>query len=158
MKLYIKQSVFTLGESFEVRDEFNNTVFYVKGSFVRIPKLFKIYDAHQNQVATIESQLFRWMAHYDITTQHKAITLKRVFTFYKQQYELLGTPWVLKGDFWSHEYSVVNGTQPVMRISKHWFTWGDSYELLIQNEEDALLCLAIVIAVDSEIAKDRNNS
>lgn len=153
MKLYIKQCVFSFSESFEVRNENNAVVYYVKGSFFSIPKNFKIYDVNERQVGMIEAQLFRWMPHYDISTQSHNITLKRSFTFLKQSYELIGTPWVLKGDFWSHEYRVINGTTPIMSISKHWFTWGDSYELNILNEEDALLCLAIVIAVDAELGK-----
>ncbi len=38
-----------------------------------------------------------------------------------------------------------------MSITKHWFTWGDSYELTIENKDDAVLCLGIVIAIDAAI-------
>lgn len=157
MKLYIKQSVFSIGEKFEVRNEFNQVVYYVEGSFFSIPKNFTIYEANGSQVCFIESQLFRWMGHYDIQTSNHQITLKRVFTFFKPTYELLGTSWNLQGDIWAHEYRVIEGSSPIMSLSKHWFTWGDSYELDIRNDEDAVLCLAIVIAVDAEIRKDQSN-
>ena len=59
MKLYIKQSVFTLKEKFAVKNEDGLDVFYVEGSFMRIPKMFKIYDSKQNEVAIIERPMFR---------------------------------------------------------------------------------------------------
>lgn len=158
MKLYIKQKVFALSESFEVRNEFNEVVYYVIGSFFRIPKKFIIYDANRKEVASAESELFKLLPRYDIRTQNESITLKRNFTFWRQSFDLIGTDWKLVGDFFSHEYQVVSGTRPIMNLSKHWFTWGDSYELDIQDDKDALLCLAIAIAVDAEILKDNNSN
>lgn len=157
MKLYIKQKVFTLGEEFEVHNEFNETIYYVQGSFFRIPKEFRIYDANHKELVHIESELFRIMGRYTIKTLNETITLKRNFTFFKQNFDLLGTDWSLSGDFFSHDYRVVSGSRPIMTLTKHWFTWGDSYELDIEDPKDATLCLAIVIAVDAEILKDRSN-
>lgn len=158
MKLYIKQKVFTIGEAFEVRNEFNEIVYYVKGSFFRLPKKFVIYDANHIEVASAESELFRFMARYQIHTHNESIVLKRNFTFFWHSFQLMGTDWTLTGDFFSHEYQVVSGTRPIMTLSKHWFTWGDSYELNIENDNDALLCLAIVVAIDAEIMKDRSSN
>lgn len=154
MKLYIKQSVFSLGEHFEVRNEYNELVYTVKGSFFEIPKNFKISDANGTEVATIASQLFRLLSRYTIETRHESVELKRNFTFFSHRFELVNTDWSLQGDFFSHNYQVVNGATPIMSIRKHWFTWGDSYELDVRDDKDALLCLCIVIAVDAQISQD----
>ncbi len=159
MKLYIKQKVFTLSESFEVRNEFNETVYYVKGSFFRIPKAFTIYDANQVEVAHIEKHLFRLFPHYDIKIhQGEQLTIKRNFTFFKQSYDLINSNWNLQGDFFSHEYNVMNGFEPIFSLSKHWFTWGDSYELNITDPKQALLSLCIVVTVDAQIEADRQSN
>lgn len=155
MKLYIKQSIFTLGEKFEVKDIDQNTVYYVEGSFLRIPKQFKITDRHKNQVAVIESQILRWLGHYDIKTVGKSITLKKEFTFLKPVYSIEGINWRLQGDLMGYQYTVTEGSTLIMELRKHWFTWGDSYELNIPNPSDALLALCIVICVDSELGKTR---
>lgn len=154
MKLYIKQRVFTLGERFYVKDEFGNDVYYVEGSFLRIPKKFSIYNMEGQEVATIEKQMFRLMVRYDIRTAKDSVTLKRQFTFFFNKFILEGTDWTLEGSFLAHEYSLIRGGRPIMSISKHWFTWGDSYELNIAHDEDALLSLCIVIAVDAAVAGD----
>lgn len=159
MKLYIKQKVFTLGESFTVTDEHENAVFYVEGSFFRIPKAFTIYDVQQQEVATIERQLLRLFSHYDIQAiNHQLITLQREFSFFRQSFRLEGIPWNLRGDFWHHNYEVVYGDRIIMSMEKHWFTWGDSYELNVLHDEDAILALCIAICVDYEIAKDNSSS
>ena len=151
MKLYIKQRVFTLGERFYVKDEFGNDCYYVEGSFFRIPKRFEIYDMNENLMASIDKQIFRFLPHYDITVNHKTYTLKKDFTLFFQRFSLTNTNWVIEGNFTAHQYQIIRGNKPVMSITKHWFTWGDSYELTIENKDDAVLCLGIVIAIDAAI-------
>ena len=54
-----------------------------------------------------------------------------------------------------YQYTVTEGSTLIMELRKHWFTWGDSYELNIPNPSDALLALCIVICVDYELGKTR---
>lgn len=154
MKLYIKQSVFSIGERFYVKDENGTDVYYVEGSFFEIPKKFKIYDMAGKQVASIEKQMFRLLERYNIEVPGRSVTLKREFTFFFKKFSLEGTNWQLEGDFFAHEYRLISGHNPIMSLSKHWFTWGDSYELDMAHEADALLCLCIVIAVDAVISNE----
>lgn len=158
MKLYIKQKVLTFGERFTVKNEFNEDVFYVEGSFFRIPKEFNIYDANQQKVGHIERQIFRLFGHYDINDQTETIILRRNFTFLRQNYSLENTNWSLQGDFFGHNYQVVQDSRPIMSLTKHWFTWGDSYELDISDPKDAVLALSIAICVDYELARDQSSN
>lgn len=159
MKLYIKQKVFSIGEKFNVVDEHGETHFSVEGSFFRIPKQFLIYDRNNVQVATIDRQMFRLLPRYDIHCDNgPTITIKREFTFFKMKFVIEGVDWFFQGDFLDHNYDVLTGNQPIMQLRKHWFTWGDSYELTIDKAENALLSLCIAIVVDSEIERDRTSS
>ena len=158
MKLFIKQRVFTLGEEFTVKNEHGEDVFYVSGSFFRIPKKFEIFDKNHQRVGTIESQLFRLFSHYDVNTDSDTLTVRQNFSMFRHSISIVNKDWTLQGDFFAHEYRVVAGNRPIMSISKHWFTWGDSYMLDIVNDDDAILCLAIVIIVDNIIQKQRSSS
>lgn len=159
MKLYIKQHVFTLGEEFTVKNEHEQDIFYIGGSFLRIPKQFTIYDRNKEAIAVIESQMFRFLSHYDIQLpNNQIVTLRKEFSFFKPVFSLEGTNWVLQGDFFAHDYAVMSGDTPVMVLQKQWFTWGDSYELDIADEKDAVLALAIAICVDYELAKQRSSA
>jgi len=70
------------------------------------------------------------------------------FTVFKQSYRIEGLPWRMDGDLWAHEYSLYNGDQQVMQMSKKWISWGDSYELDIADPQNELLCLCVTLAVD----------
>lgn len=39
-QLYIKQKVLSLSDKFSVKDELENDVYFVEGSFMQIPKTF----------------------------------------------------------------------------------------------------------------------
>lgn len=157
MKYYIKQSVMTLTERFTIKNEYGEDVFRVEGSFLKIPKSFSIYDMNGQQIVYIEKQLFRWLSRYDVTYENKFVTVKREFTFFKTEVSLEGLNWRLQGDYWDHNYQVIEGNMPIMSLSKHWFTWGDSYELDIENTNDAPLCIAIAIIIDRIQAEQNNN-
>ena len=158
MKYYIKQSVFTLAESFTVKNEYAEDVYRVEGSFFRYPKEFNIYDMNGRLVSHIEKQMMKMFSHFDIKTQNVSLTVRNNFSFFRQSISIVGSDWNLVGDFWSHNYQVIQGNHPIMTIQKHWFTWGDSYELNIANPDDVALCLSIVIVVDKLIAEATNNS
>ncbi len=157
MKLYIKQAIFTLGEQFVVKNENGEDQFYVEGSFLQIPKQFKVFDKNHDQVATINRQMFRMFGQYDITTNTNSITLKRQFSLFRQSYVIEGIDWYLQGNFTGHNYQLIRGNNPIMHLSKHWFTWGDSYELDIHDDHDAVLALCIAISIDYELLKDQNS-
>ena len=80
------------------------------------------------------------------------------FTFFKPSYRVEGLSWRLSGDFWAHEYSLADSGRQIMRLSKQWFTWGDSYELNIADSKDALLCLCIALAVDCAMASQNSSA
>ena len=158
MKYYIKQKVFSIGESFTVVDQSGQVVFYVEGSFMSIPKIFRIYDSNHREICFIEKQIFRFMGHYDIKAEgYHPITLARRFTFFYQAFEIEGLDWFLEGNFTGHTYRLLRGNTIIMAFKKHWFTWGDSYELDVLDPRDSVLALAIVICVDREIMVDSSN-
>lgn len=158
MKLYIKQSVFTLGAKFTVKNEFGEDAYYIEGSFFRYPKEFNIYNSYHEKVGHIERQILRFFSHYDIKTDKQNITLKREFSFFRQYYSILGIDWSLQGNFTGHHYEVMSGNDPIMKLRKHWFTWGDSYELDIPDHQDEVLALAIAICIDNEILRDSQSN
>lgn len=55
----------------------------------------------------------------------------------------------VEGDFWEWDYTVMDGTRTVMRLSKELWNWTDTYSMDITHPEDALYCLMIVFAIDA---------
>lgn len=56
-KLYIKQKVFSFTDQFSVYDDQERRQYYVKGSFMKIPKQFTIYNHHDQEIAVITKKM-----------------------------------------------------------------------------------------------------
>ena len=46
------------------------------------------------------------------------------------------------------DFQVLQFGEVVGKVTKEWFTWGDSYKVQILNEEMENLIIAIVVAID----------
>ena len=55
----------------------------------------------------------------------------------------------MKGNIVNHEYEIERDGHKVAEVSKQWFRVRDSYGVEIDPEQDALLLLAITVAIDS---------
>lgn len=56
-KLYIKEKVFSLGGNFTVTDKYGQDKYFVRGSFLTIPKVFTITNVLNQEVGTITKKL-----------------------------------------------------------------------------------------------------
>jgi len=155
MKLFLKQKVFSWRDRFYVKDENGNDRFYVEGEIFTWGKKLHIYNVNGTEVAFIRQKIFSWLPRYFIEIGGVVVCeIVKEFTLFKPSYRLEGLPWRLKGDFWAHEYKLDDNynERQIMSISKKWFTWGDSYELDINDPQNELLCLCVTLAVDCVLA------
>ena len=156
MKLYIKQRVFTYKDKFDIRNSLNAVEYTAKGKILALSKRFNIEDNKGKRVAIIKKKIFSIFPNYKIKIiDDKTYHLKRKFTFFKHKYKVTPLDWELKGDFIDHNYEMKGKEGTIMSIRKQWFKWGDSYELDIPNKKNALLSTCIAIAVDAELASDK---
>lgn len=155
MKLYIKQRVFTYKDKFDVKNAFNKKEYKVIGKIFALSKRFEIKNNDNLRVALVKKHIFSILPKYKIKLKGESYTLKRSFTFFKKKYKLSKLGWEVKGDFLNHDYDIKKGSKTIMRIKKHWFRWGDSYELDIPKNENVLLSLCIAVIIDAEIASDK---
>jgi len=152
MKLYIKQKVFSFADRFAVKHEDGSDAFYAVGRLLTVGKKLDVFqgaDVHNEPVARIEQRLMTMTTRFGIIVRDNHVAdMVRKFTLFSNDYRLEGLPWHLDGDFTAHEYALMEGGNTIMRLSRAWFTWGDSYLLDIADDKDPLLCLCIALAVD----------
>lgn len=158
MKLYIKQKVFSWRDRFFIKDEYNNDKYYAEGEIFSWGRRLHIYDMNGNKVAFIRQKLFTFMPKCYIETNGDTFMIISQFNFFRPKYRFEGLPWTMEGRVMAHEYQVLNNGKLIMNMSKHWFTWGDSYELNIVNPNDKLKCLCIALAIDVMNAGSSSNS
>lgn len=157
MNLYLKQRMFSWGDQFTVYDEYGGDRYYVEGEVFTWGKKLHIYDLAGSEVAYIEQKLFSFLPRYRILVGGNDVAeVVKEFTFFKQEYSVEGLGWRVYGDFFDHEYEVADGGRTVAGVSKQWFSWGDTYEIRIDNSVDEAIALAVVLVIDACIEAENN--
>ena len=159
MKLYIKQKVFSWGDKFRIYDEFENDKYSVEGDVFTFGKKLHLYDQNGTELAFIHQKVFSFLPKYFISRNGADVAqVVKEFTFFHQEYSVEELGWTVSGDFFAHDYEISGAGRTVASVSKHWFTWGDTYEIDIASEADEIMALCVVLIIDAVLAASSNAS
>lgn len=148
-ELYIKQKVFSLSGKFTVKDQQGNDVYFVEGSFMKVPKTFSIHNNTGSEVALITKKVFSFLPKFMVEVDgREVLTIKKEFSFFKARYTIDAAGIEVNGNWWDMNFEVYQHGDVAGKVSKEWFTWGDSYKVQVWNEEMETIILALVIAID----------
>lgn len=161
MKFVVRQRIFSLGDSFTIKDENENERYMVQGRIFSFGDKLTISDMEGNEVAYIEQQLFRFLPEYDIYLDGtNAAKVKKQFTFFSQKFDIESSTgsYTVDGDFWGLDFTVYKDGYPAAYVSKKFFSWSDTYGVDIVEGENEALILAIVIVIDEVVHDNKNRS
>ena len=148
-QLYIKQKVFSLSGKFTVKDQQEKDVYYVEGSFMQVPKTFSIMNTARDEVALITKKVFSFLPKFFVEVNgREVLTIKKEFSFLKARYTIDAAGIEVHGNWWDMDFQVLQHGEIVGKVSKEWFTWGDSYKVQIIDEEMETIIIALVVAID----------
>ncbi|WP_150266103.1 LURP-one-related/scramblase family protein [Paenibacillus tepidiphilus] len=148
-ELYMKQKVFSLGEKFTVKNQQEEDVYYVGGSFMQIPKTFSIRNTARNEVALITKKMFSFLPKFFVEVDgREVLTIKKEFSFLKARYTIDSADIEVYGNWWDMNFQVFQHGAAAGEVNKEWFTWGDSYRIQIWKEEMEAIMIALVVAID----------
>ncbi|TWT06300.1 hypothetical protein FQV26_00355 [Planococcus sp. CPCC 101016] len=148
-QLYIKQRVFSLSGKFTVKDQEQNDVYYVEGSFMQIPKTFSIMNIKRDEVALITKKTFSFLPKFFVEVNgQERLTIKKEFSIFKARYTIDGTGIEIRGNWWDMNFQLLQHGEVIGQVSKVWFSWGDSYKVEILDEEMEAVVIAVVVAID----------
>lgn len=157
MKYYVKQHIFTWGDRFSIYDEYGNERFYAEGEVFTFGKKLHLLDTQGYELAFIHEKVFSWTPRYFINRGGRDIAevVKR-FALFRQEYVIDGLGWSVSGDFFSREFEVYSGVNPVARVCREWFTLGDAYSIDIDPYVDEVTALAVVLVIDAVFSDQRS--
>ncbi len=163
MKYYVKQKVFTLKDKFFIKDFDQNDVYEVQGKFMSISNKLQLLRTDGTEVLNTKKKLFRIFPFYEIFTPEGDVlaTVQKKFSF-KPKFDVVVGEMELKvdGSFFAHSFGILKDDKTIASIEKKVFSFGDSYEIDIEDESQLELLLFIVIIIDQvihESQKKRNN-
>lgn len=150
MKLYMKQKVFSFRDKFYVKDEYGDDKYYIEGEIFSFGKKLHICDLAGNELALVSQKVLSFLPKFTVEIDGRTVgeIIKKV-TFLKPKYIVNGLGWEVEGDFFALNYVIRDGSRDVVSISKQWMAWGDTFELDIDDNENEILALAVVLAIDA---------
>ena len=149
-KFYIKQKVLSLSEKYTVKNEQGEDAYFVKGSFMHIPKSFSISNITSEEVGIVTKKIFTLLPKFfvKIKGQRQTLTIRKKFSFFKPKYTIDASDIEVKGNWWEMNFQLIKQGEVIGDVSKAWFTWGDSYKVQVLDEANETTILSIVIAID----------
>lgn len=159
MKLYIKQRVFSLTDSYDIYDSNQQPVYRVVSKFFSIGAKMVLSDAAHNELFTIEQKLLHLLPQYEIKKGSNILAVvKREFSLFKPRITIQSDHGVFDvlGGVLSMDFTITKNGKEVGAIHKKWISWGDTYELDFDDSEDAALLTSLVLTIDHMIHNSRN--
>lgn len=151
MKMLFKQRFFSWFDSYDIYDETGATLYTVEGRLAWGHRL-KIFDAHGQELATVQERPFRFPPRFDLYlgAEYLGGLCRRLFSL-RPRYDIDFNGWRIEGSFleWDYTISGPDGA-PVAVISKELLNWTDTYVIDVADPENALCALMFVLAIDAE--------
>lgn len=150
MKLLFKQRLFSWLDSYDIYNEQGETAFTVEGKLAWGHKL-EILDPVGRHLGTVKEEPLTFLPRFALYQGEEYIgQIKKELTLFKPVFTLDCRDWQVSGDWLEWDYRVTDGQgRTVMTASKELLHWTDTYVMDIARDEDALLCLMIVLAIDA---------
>jgi uncharacterized protein YxjI len=160
MRYVIKERFFRLGEDSYILDESGQPVLRVDGKILTLRDRLIIRGLDGQEVASVHRRLIALRPTYEINISGReaAQVKKHFFTPFRDKFTIdVPGPDDLEmtGSLLDHDFTIRRGGRVVATISKAWFSFRDTYGVEIADDEDQLLILASVLALD--LAEDRED-
>ena len=149
MRLIIKQEVAAIEAEFNVKDEAGNLFFRIRGEKDYVHKNLHIFSVQGKELALFRKEGGSVPAIFDVFFQGKRVArIEQKFKIGTAGYDVRGPGWTVKGAVGSHTFSVFSGQEDIATISRSYNPVSDRYVLDYKYPGDAVLLLAVVLAID----------
>lgn len=159
MKFLIKEKMFSLGNTFSIKDEFERERYRVKEVIFTLGKKLYIYDEYDEELLYIEQQYLKILEEYRFYKKDTYLgSIKKKLTIFKPEYDVYSIfgDYTIEGTILEWKFVIKRDGKIVAEIMKALFNWTDTYSVDIDDKEDVEFILGIVIMLD-QIHHDYKN-
>ena len=117
-----------------------------------------LYDTEGKELAKIHKKLISLHETHFIEIDGKEVTELRTKLFhpFNQEIDMPEIGWEIRGNFFEHDFSIYdNGDNLRAVLHRKYISLGEGYQITITSDEDVVLVLAIIVALE-RIMKDRD--
>ena len=151
----LREDLISIGDDFWIENENGQRVFRVDGKVLRISKTYAFLDMAGNTLCQIKERLLTikdTMEIEDTEGQEMAVIRKALISPLRDRWNVKvrnGPDLDIQGNILDHEYTISQGRQRIAEVSKKWFRITDTYGVEIADNQNDILILAIVVAMDA---------
>lgn len=160
---FLKQRAFSPSARYRVLDDQENQVYHCKARFFSPSRKFDLYNTETGEhLYQIKRKLFSFRRAYRLSNGDGKIVAKarRVHAFLKKRVGIESDfgAYEIEGSFWAHDFQVRRGEEEMASIRKKRLSFGDAYNITINDEENHEFYLALLIMIDSKFHQRRSRS
>lgn len=157
----IRERFLRLGEDSDITDESGRPVLHVDGKVLSLHNRLVLRQPDGTEVGQVHRKLIALRPTFEIALHGRpaAQVRKQLFTPFGDRYTIdIPGPDDLEisGNIFDHEFTVERGGRTVATVSKTWLSLRDTYAVEVAENEDPLLILAAVLALDLAEDQERN--
>jgi uncharacterized protein YxjI len=155
----IRERFFSIGDDFDIVDDHGDKVFHVDGKVFSVRNKLVIEDLSGAEVASVHRHLVALRPTYEVRIggeKAAEVRKKKMFTPFREKFtiDVPGPDDLeIKGNLLDHEYTIDRGGREVAAVSKRWLTISDTYAVQIAADQEPLLILGSVLAVDLALTR-----
>ena len=156
MKLYIRQKLLRITDTYDIYDESGRKKFYAECDFTLFLHKLRVYEGNEEfGLVQQEFNLFTPKFSFYMNNEYLGDILKE-FTFFYPSYHMDFNGWRIDGDFFDLNYNVYDQNDNIiMTFKKEFLSFTDEYYLDIKDEKYERLCVLIALAVDMAICSQK---
>ena len=159
MRYLMKEKLWAFGDDFTIQDTEGKDVFFVDGKAFSLGKKLSFQDMQGQELAFISQKLLSFRSTFEIYREDQLFAeVVKELSFFKSKFtvDVPGpNDYTVKGNFMNFEYEFERSGSPVARVSKEFFSWGDSYGIDIISNEDDITILATAVVIDMVCHSDK---
>lgn len=155
----IKETYWSWGDEFSIRDENDEVIYKIFGKPFSWGSNLSFQDHSGRELASINQKRLSLTPCYSIMIDGKVFAqIVKHWSWFGKKFTLdVPGPndYEIEGSFWSHEFTFRRSGRTVAKVSRNFESWTDAYGVRIEDGEDdvAVLCACIVI---DQVVSDEN--
>lgn len=159
---YIKQRIFSIGDKYNIYDENENLCYKATGEIFTLTSKLHVFDEKkQKEIFFIRKKFFTFLPQYEMYKDENLVAsvIKR-FTFFSHKIDITSDfgDFEVLGDFMSHDFEINYNSKVVASVHKRWLSFGDTYEITINDDSKVDFFIALVIMIDNCIHNESSHN
>jgi uncharacterized protein YxjI len=160
---YLKQRIFSIVDNYTIFDGFQNPLYHIQGMFLSLPKRHEITDAKTGQLLyTLKRPILSLLPRFELidATDNTVAVVQKMFTFFVSRIEISSDygEYSVYGDILAHDFRIEKDGHVVVEVHKKWLSWGDVYEIDVDDNQNQEFLLAMIVAIDQAMHENHGHS